>query len=161
MHRSNGRRVSARPRIKRTAVRYALVTAAVALASLTAAASPAMAGITKEFQVFKDCPYENPEVSSCVYSTTTSGEFTIGNKTVPINKTVILQGGLSQNTEELIPAADGNTLSKTPLQVPGGIIGIELLGPLTEVTATAEIAGPVLVNSRTRRLVREPRSRCR
>ncbi|HEX5224103.1 MAG TPA: hypothetical protein VFW29_03130 [Solirubrobacteraceae bacterium] len=148
MHRSNGRN-GARMTGGSTRValrRWALALAVAALASLSALAAPAMAGITKEFEVFKDCPYENPEVSSCIYSTTTSGEFTIGNKTVPVNKTVILQGGLSNKTEALVPAKDGNTLSKTPLEVPGGIIGIEILGPLTEVTATAELAGTVLVN---------------
>jgi hypothetical protein len=41
----------------------------------------------------------------------------------------------------LIAARDGNTLSKTPLTLPGGLTGIEGLGG--EVTATAEVAGPV------------------
>jgi hypothetical protein len=111
-----------------------------------AAAANASAGISREFDVFKDCPLNNPETASCIYSTTTSGEFKLGNKSVPINKTVVLQGGLSRTSPALIPAADGNTLSKTQLQVPGGIIGIELLGPLTEVNTTAELAGTVDVN---------------
>jgi len=63
---------------------------------------------------------------------------------VPINRTVTLQGGVEGTT--LIPAADGNTLSKTPLQLPGGLAGIELLPPLTEVTATAELAGTASVS---------------
>jgi len=147
VYRTNRRQATPVPAARRIAIRRcALAVVAAAIASLTALTAPAMAGITKEFEVFKNCPYENPEVSSCIYSTTTSGEFTIGNKTVPVNKTVILQGGLSNNTEELIPATNGETLSKTPLEVPGGIIGIEILGPLTSVTATAELAGPVLVN---------------
>jgi hypothetical protein len=122
-----------------------LLLVACSLAAMVAASS-ASAGISREFDVFKDCPLSNPETASCVYSATTSGEFKLGNKAVPINKTVVLQGGLSRTSPALIPAADGNTLSKTPLQVPGGIIGIELLGPLTEVNATAEIAGTVDVN---------------
>jgi hypothetical protein len=90
--------------------------------------------------VFSDCPVAvlQPE-ALCIVSTVTSGEFTLGSKTVPINRTVTLQGGLEGTT--LVPAADGNTLSKTPLQLPGGLAGIELLPPLTEVTATAELAG--------------------
>jgi len=116
-----------------------------ALAWMTSTGS-ALAGITHEFQVFKNCPLENPEVTSCLYSTTESGEFKLGNKTVPINKTVVLQGGLTQTSEALVPASNGETLSHTPLQVPGGIIGIELLGPLTEVSAVAELAGTVDVN---------------
>ncbi len=109
-------------------------------------ATPALAGLHKEFQAFADCPINNPEVVTCVRSETTSGEFKIGKKTVPVSKPVILQGGLKSESRELVPAADGNTLSKTSLPVPGGIIGIEVLGPLTEVNATAELAGTAEVN---------------
>ncbi len=114
------------------------------LAMLSAA--PALAGIQQEFAVFSDCPVENPTVTTCIVSTTTSGEFKIGNKTVPVSKTVILQGGLAENSSKLVGAADGNTLSKTALPVPGGIVGIEVLPPLTSVTATAELAGTPEVN---------------
>jgi hypothetical protein len=123
----------------------AALTAACALGALSVAA-PAMAGIQHEFAVFSDCPLGNPTVTVCVYSTTTSGEFKIGNSTVPINKTIVLQGGLAGSSPILVGAEDGNTLSKTALVVPGGLLGIELLGDLTEVTATAEIAGPVDIN---------------
>jgi len=64
-------------------------------------------------------------------------------------KTITLQGGVAGGVNEvgsaLVPAADGNTLSKTPLTIPGGLIGIELDG-ITEVTATAELAGPVILD---------------
>jgi hypothetical protein len=119
---------------------------ALGLTALAGAASSAAASIQHEFDRFSDCPKENPEVVLCVVSTTTSGEFTIGSKTVPISKPVILQGGLTANSPVLVPAADGNTLSKTPLPVPGGIVGIGLLPTLTEVTATSELAGPVEVD---------------
>ena len=115
----------------------------VALSLLVIPTSPALAGLRKEFAAFADCPVNSPGVVTCVRSTTTSGEFKVGMKTVPVNRPIILQGGLTENSRVLVPAADGNTLSKTPLQVPGGIIGIEVLGPLTEVNATAELAGQV------------------
>lgn len=143
------RRIAAVPgRRLRRGRRRGRLSGALLVASLAAlaAASAASAGITREFDVFKECPVENPAVASCIYSTTTSGEFKIGNKTVPIDETVVLQGGLQHGTEALVPAANGETLSSTPLQVPGGIIGIEILGPLTEVTATAELAGTVDVD---------------
>jgi hypothetical protein len=127
----------------------ALVCGALALLSVAPAAS---ASIQHEFAKFSDCPMENPEVVLCIVSTTTSGEFKLGSKTVPITKPVILQGGLTANSPVLVGAADGNTLSKTALQVPGGIVGVELLPPLTEVTATSELAGPVeisIVNANT------------
>jgi hypothetical protein len=116
------------------------------LLGLLATAPLALAGIQHEFAIFSDCPLNNPEVGTCIVSTTTSGEFKIGKKSVPITQPVVLQGGLTPDSAQLVPAADGNTLSKTALPVPGGIIGIELLGPLTSVTATAELAGTAEVN---------------
>jgi hypothetical protein len=108
-------------------------------------AAPAQAGLVQEMAVFADCPVNAPNVITCVYSTVTSGQFTLGGKTVTIDKTVTLQGGISSVSPDLVPAADGNTLSRTPLTVPGGLVGIEGLGG--EVTATAELAGPVQLNA--------------
>jgi hypothetical protein len=138
-------------RAKPQSTRRARSVLASALATLTAGvllagASPALAGLPHEFAAFDDCPVDTPGVVGCVVSYTTSGEFHLGNKTVPINKTITLQGGLSESSSNLVPAADGNTLSHTPLQLPGGLIGVELLPPLTEVNATAELAGPVAMN---------------
>jgi hypothetical protein len=116
---------------------------AAALAAL-GLPSAALAGLPQEFSVFNDCPVNTPGVDACVISTVSSGEFKIGSKTVAINKPVILQGGYNVERKELIPAADGNTLSKTALTVPGGLVGIEGLGG--EVTATAELAGTVHMN---------------
>ncbi len=77
---------------------------------------------------FAQCPLSNPAIELCTVANTTSGEFTIGKKTVPINKTITLQGGLKQIPEteerELVAAENGETLSKTPLTVPGGLFGI-------------------------------------
>jgi len=111
------------------------------VASLAAlgAASPAMASLRADTARFSDCPVENPEVSQCLYALTTSGEFIIGKSTVPISKTVTIQGGLTPPV--LVSALDGNTLSKTPLPIPGGLTGIALPGEFNEVTSTAELAG--------------------
>jgi hypothetical protein len=118
----------------------ALTIALLLVASLmTLGAQPALASLKQDVQRFADCPLGTPKVNECVYSTTTSGEFQLGKAAVPINQTIVIQGGLIGHS--LVPAADGNTLSKTALAVPGGILGIELLGPLTSVTATAELAG--------------------
>jgi hypothetical protein len=117
-----------------------------ALAAMGTAAPALATSIQHEFDVFAHCPLGNPATNACVYSTTTSGEFKIGNSTVPINKTIVLQGGLTEASPDLVPAEGAETLSRTPLQVPGGLLGIELLGNLTEVTATSELAGPVEIN---------------
>jgi hypothetical protein len=59
---------------------------------------------------------------------------------VPIDKPIVLRGGLMKKTGQFVPASNGETLSKTTLTVPGGLIGIEGLGG--EVTATTELALP-------------------
>jgi hypothetical protein len=124
-----------------------MAASAIAAVSITAAiASPASAALKQDLQRFSDCPYNNPVVVTCVYSTTTSGEFVIGNSTVPINETVTIQGGL-RAFGFLVPATDGNTLSKTPLTVPGGLVGIELPGDFTHVSATAELAGQAQIST--------------
>ncbi|HEX3519004.1 MAG TPA: hypothetical protein VHT29_08225 [Solirubrobacteraceae bacterium] len=140
------RRVEAkeRPGAGRGRLTAGLVVASMALGLMLAPS--ALAGLQKEYSVFSDCPVNTPGVVGCVVSYTTGGEFHLGSKTVPINKTITLQGGTSSTSPDLVPAADGNTLSKTPLTLPGGLIGVELLPPLTEVTATAELAGPVVLN---------------
>jgi hypothetical protein len=122
--------------------------AAGVLALTVAAGALAAEPINKEdFAPFADCPTASAAV--CIVSNTTGGEFKLGNKTVPIEEgTVIkLQGGLASESYEgqtLIAPPDGKTLSEGPLTVPGGLVGIGGLGG--EVTATAELAGPIEVN---------------
>jgi hypothetical protein len=82
---------------------------------------------TGEYKQFADCPLTNPEATNCLYATTTSGEFVIGKEKVPIVNTITLQGGVSKffsGEETVIAAEDGNTLSKTPQKVPGGLAGL-------------------------------------
>src|SRR3977135_1494952 len=126
-----------------------------------AVAAPAMATPKGDFAVFAQCPLKNPEVNLCVFVQSTGGEFTIGTKTVPVNKTITLQGGsiLDDMTgqEKFVSAAHGETLAKTPLSVPGGLTGVVepsgwptelkkiynkyLEEGLTGVTATVELVG--------------------
>jgi len=92
-------------------------------------ASPAMAEPKGIFAIFKECPTEVAGVTLCSVDTTTSGKFTIGESTVPINKDVILQGGFVPVGESEVeyygvPAKNGETLSKTELNVPGGLAGL-------------------------------------
>ncbi len=141
-----------------------LLTAAVASLAVLAFASSALATKpTGEWAQFGDCPLSNPKVTICVFAQTTSGEFKIGSTSVPLTKTTTLQGGLEVieegNKEVFINAADGNTLSKTPQTVPGGLLKIvapEFFGEplskifnefinkgITGVTATTELVGQV------------------
>jgi hypothetical protein len=143
-----------------TGLRGGALLFAIASVLVLAIAAPAMAA-AKDFEVFKQCPTKNPAVNLCVFVQSNGGEFTIGKKTVPVNKPIILQGGsiLNEETgeETFVGAANGETLSKTALTVPGGLLGIkapswwpkfiqEWFNKLvnegfTGVTATAELVG--------------------
>jgi hypothetical protein len=115
---------------------------------------------TGAFEGFGECPLNTPAVTDCILSVSTGGSFTIGNKTVPLVNPVTLQGG-GYNEEEVthfVGAENGQTLSKTPQPVPGGLVGITaptwwpkfvqdwfnglISEGFTGVDATVELAAP-------------------
>jgi hypothetical protein len=118
---------------------------AIMLGALAAPVALAKQVVNHEFDEFADCPITVKKLADCISGTVDGGEFKVGSKTVIINKPITLQGGIINGGETLVPPPDGNTLSKTPLTVPGGLVGIEGLGG--EVTATTELVGPVLLNT--------------
>jgi hypothetical protein len=150
-------------RAGRTALLLAL---AVSLATLGFAAPALALKPTGEFVNFGDCPLKNPAVNHCIFAQTLSGHFSIKTTEVPITKTITLQGGLIVNeetgSETFVNAEDGNTLSKTPQSVPGGLFKIvapeffpeplrkifnEFISKgITGVNATTELVGPVSLN---------------
>jgi hypothetical protein len=118
---------------------------------------------TGEFSKFNFCPSTNTEVKKCLYSVTVGGEIILGKKTTPIEVPVTLQGGYGKaaagtHISKFYEATNGITLSKTPQNVPGGLLGIvppESSPPLvkllskfffenkiTGVNATLELAKP-------------------
>jgi hypothetical protein len=117
---------------KRTLVMAAMAVLVpmTALASASSAAAEPM-GI---FKIFKYCPLEYVPfgLEACTVANTNEGEFKIGTVTVPITgskQTITLQGGNiptgnPENPAEYfaLPAkAPGESLSKTELNVPGGL----------------------------------------
>ncbi len=114
------------------------------------------------FAPFVQCPLSNAAVTNCTFAETTSGEFTVGKRSVPINKPIVLQGGFKENPETgeltFYGAENGETLTKVALYVPGGLLDIvapEYLNKeqkekfekainegATGVTATTELAKP-------------------
>lgn len=131
--------------------------AAIGLASSASAADP-----TGDLAVFKRCPYQNVNVSQCIYSDINGGAIKLGESNVPIpsNKHIILQGGVIQSgtTSTWVNAVGAPTLDAAPLDVPGGLISMVsdhwFYGPLLDafnwsiswangVTAKAELVGPV------------------
>lgn len=130
---------------RRARRRLMLATALAVPLAVLGAASPALAlkaAEKAEFLPFADCPLTTAQ--TCILSETSGGELTIGSKTTPITKPILLQGGLAERSLEaqhLIAAAKGETLEKVAEEVPGGLVGVGGLGG--EVTATTELAAPV------------------
>ena len=98
----------------------------VALAAILSAlgVSSAMATPKGEYAVFAQCPTSNGEVTGCLVSRSESGHITIGKQEVPIVKTQTLQGGtenIGGGVKRMVGALNGETLTKTPQKVPGGI----------------------------------------
>lgn len=119
-------------RLTRLRKRTLLTTLAlmVPLAALTTAPS-ALATPKGPYEVFKNCPASTiakiSEESLCLYGLTTSGKFAIKKTTVPINQTITLQSGaipLGEGVYALEPATNGESLSKTELNVPGGLLDL-------------------------------------
>jgi hypothetical protein len=146
--------------VRRVTRRLLAAGAALGVAAVTASSAGAAAP-TGPYRNFAQCPTSVPNLSSCVYSKSKGGSFTLGNTRVPIAKHIIFQGGYvaDPNTgdETFYGAADGDTLSPTALKVPGGLVGLAppdlfpqpLQGILKAairsfngVTATAELVGP-------------------
>ena len=143
-------------------IRRALLALVMPLATL-GLASPALATEhhpTGEFAPFAQCPLSTAGLSNCVLAESSAGQFTVGNRTVPIKSTITLQGGFIEEKTGLkfVGAENGETLSKTPQYVPGGLFNIvapehlnkeqkerfdEFINKgLTGVTETTELAGP-------------------
>ncbi len=118
------------------------------------------------YALFRHCPLHNPHTDLCLFTHTVGGELVLGSRSVPLSKTITLQGGVHvvQNSEreilkdEFIPVTRGETLSKAPQAVPGGLPAVldpsllpapsrKALDQLlasggAQVTATIELAAP-------------------
>jgi hypothetical protein len=104
-----------------------LVSVALAAALSVIGVSSAMAVPKGEYAIFEQCPLSNTELSGCLVSKTESGHLTIGKQEVPIVKTQTLQGGvinIGSGMKKMAAAANGETFSKTPQKVPGGLLGL-------------------------------------
>jgi len=139
-----------------------LFLAAALAALMLVPATSASAALTGEYAKFNTCPLSNLSVEACLYAESTSGQFTVGKKTVPLVKPQVLKGG-AYGPEGVfgpltfVAPTDGLVLSKAAQPVPGGLLGVtapswwpQILKDLfnetinngfTGVTATVELAG--------------------
>jgi hypothetical protein len=100
--------------------------------SVTVIASLAIIGVPSAmangYSVFSECPLGTAHMNGCIYSPTESGYITINKTEVPILNTQVLQGGLLREEEpfvkHLVAASNGETLTKTAQNVPGGLLDL-------------------------------------
>jgi hypothetical protein len=113
-----------------------------ALGALTLSMLVASSALAKSpkgpFEVFSQCPTET--ATSCFYLSSTGGELFLHKITIPYTKTVTIQGGIKHNTEvgaieTFIGALNGETLSKTPQTLPGGLLSLLTCHEISEPNA--------------------------
>jgi len=146
-----------------------LVVMVVSVVSLVFAVPALADGPGGPFAVFKQCPRFTEGVRFCLFSQIEGGGVGIGSGGVAIVNPITVQGGYSRDettgAETFVGALDGETLSRTPQPVPGGLGSLidcnEIVGKgflqrvfrracqavfgdpaLTVLNATTELAGP-------------------
>jgi hypothetical protein len=129
------------------------VIVAFAMVSPAAQAGTPNTGYTQ----FAGCPdpfLEDATISTCIRTDVTGGNFKMGNKNVPITKTITLVGGVKSDLSGFKYNSEGG-LRPAKQQVPGGVIGLTGLDWLVnflnvealQLYAETELAGtPVLHN---------------
>jgi hypothetical protein len=125
------------------------LTAAVgtaAVAATMAAGATSAAAAWPSFPDLSDCPRSNPNVTACTQIQSRSGHLTIKGFTVPIGESLQIRGGLiphEDGSADFVPPRGTNGVFARDIQVPGGILGIDLPLSINKVTARATLAGPV------------------
>jgi len=145
----------------RPAVWVALVAAPVAFGVF----SPALAAghhPKGDYAPFAGCPLSDAQTGVCIFAQTESGELQIGSRTIPLARTMTLQGGVHEDEasgeQRFIPSEGGETLSRTPQLIPGTPFTVMAPKSLpvfvqeifdefinqkpANLTATTELAGP-------------------
>ena len=78
-----------------------------------------------DYAAFTACPLSDRATDLCIFARTESGELRIGKRTIPITKTITLQGGIHEDEatgrQEFIEAERDKTLSVAPQPIPGGL----------------------------------------
>jgi hypothetical protein len=131
-------------------VKLALAVTVLSVVVAMLVPSAALAGKpTGEYAVFNDCPLATAGVTECVYAQFSSGEVGLGTLKVPIAHTITLQGGLivTETSETFVNTTEGQTLSPTAQEVPGGLLGLPGHGSESSAFSIAmELAGSVALN---------------
>lgn len=94
------------------------------------------------FPNYSDCPRAG--AIACIDIQSESGTQTIKGTDVPIGRSINIRGAIRDVGGEpvFVPPAGTNGLFTTPIQIPGGLLGIDFPIPGNSVAAIAQLAGP-------------------
>jgi hypothetical protein len=117
-----------------------------------------------DYAPFANCPLSDRATDICIFARTESGRLTIGSKTIPLSRTITLQGGVHEDKaggkETFIGVKDGDAsssqdasssgdvFSRVPQIVPGGLLGI--LAPKLLPKTLRERLGELVAGGLTR-----------
>lgn len=95
------------------------------------------------FPDYSDCPRSTPGILGCVDIQSVEGNLRIKDFNVPLGDSLEIRGGLAaeEGGATFIPPAGTNGFFAEPVEVPGGLLGIDWL-PGNKVLAITELAGP-------------------
>lgn len=96
------------------------------------------------FPDFTGCPFSPGASGSCLDIQSPSGSMTIKGFYVPLPNAFEIRGGvdfLPDGSVSFVPARGTNGFFARSVNVPGGLLGIDLPIPGNQVSATAELAG--------------------
>jgi hypothetical protein len=142
-HLAHARRAFPSP-VSRHALRLCGAALSVLALSMLLASSALAKSPKGAFAVFVQCP--TATATTCFYLSSTGGELRLHKETIPLKKSVTIQGGIERNAktgaETFIAASNGETLSKTPQVLPGGLSGFlncrEIGNPIEKVLCEEE-----------------------
>jgi hypothetical protein len=130
--------IHSRPRLN--GARASKLSLALALTVLAGGASSAQA----VFPDFTGCVRSTPNINGCFNVQSRSGFLDIKGFSVPIGESFQIRGALASSgpgsTQIFVPATGTTGIISKPIQVPGGLLGINFPIPGNKVTATAELA---------------------
>lgn len=117
----------------------AIVAGGLAAATLGVASGASSAA----FPNVSDCPTGAPNASVCIDVQSTSGFLRIKDFSVPIGTSFEIRGAITTAADgnRFIPPTGTTGVFSKPIQVPGGLLGIDFPIPGNAVTAKAELAG--------------------
>jgi hypothetical protein len=114
---------------------------------VTAAVAFATAGTAQAaFPQFSDCPLRGAEAGSCIDVQSRDGSsLNIKGFNVPLHDTLRIRGALSYPADGsivFVPPRGTNGFFATAVDVPGGLLGIDLPFGFTRVSAAPQLVGP-------------------